>query len=53
MIYNVDSRLQVFLPLAQLKIPTSVHVHTVLFCHFKIHTDFPQQVNVMNKRGQP
>jgi hypothetical protein len=52
MIYNVDSRLQVFLPLAQLKIPISVRVRTVLSCHFKIHTDFPQQVNVMNKRGR-
>ncbi len=53
MIYNVDSRLQVFLLLAQLKIPTSVRVRTVLFCRFKIHTVFPQQANAMNKRGQP
>ncbi len=52
MIYNVGSRLQVFLPLAQLKIPISVRVRTVLFCHFKIHTDFPQQVNAMSKRGR-
>ena len=53
MIYNVGSRLQVFLPLAQLKIPISARVRTVLFCHFKIHTVLPLPVSAMNKRGRP
>ena len=51
MIYNVDSQLQVFLLQDQLKIPTSVRERIVQFCRFKIHTDFLQQVNAMNKRG--
>ena len=51
MIYNVGSRLRVFLPRAQLKIPPSVRVRTVLFCHFKIRTECLQLVSAMNKRG--
>ena len=52
MIYNVDSRLQVFLLPALLKIPTSVRARTVLFWHFKIRTECLQRVNVMSKHGQ-
>ena len=52
MIYNGDSRQRVFLPQAQLKIPLSVRVRTVLFWHFKIRTACLQQVNAMSKRGQ-
>jgi len=51
MIYNVGFRLRVFLPRAQLKIPPSVRVRTVLFCHFKIRTECLQPANATNKHG--
>jgi hypothetical protein len=51
MIYNADSQQQVFLRRAQLKIPLSARVRTVLFCHFRILMECPQPANAMNKRG--
>ena len=51
MIYNGDSRQRVFLPQAQLKIPLSARVRTVLFCHFRIHTECLQLVSATNKHG--
>jgi hypothetical protein len=51
MIYNVGSLQQVFLRRVQLKIPLSVHVRTVLFCHFKIRTECLQLVSATSKRG--
>jgi hypothetical protein len=51
MIYNVGSQQQVFLRRAQLKIPLSVRVRTVLCCHFKIRTECLRQVIATNKRG--
>jgi hypothetical protein len=51
MIYNVDSRLQVFLLLAQLKIQISARARMGLFYRFKIHTVCLRLANVMNKHG--
>ena len=52
MIYNVDYQLQVFLLLAQLRIPTSARVLMVQFCRFKIRMAFQQLANAMSKHGQ-